>query len=149
MTRARAKLLGEQVNSLLIEYNVCDNENFILPKSMHLCMIRVVDNTSVGGGPKEQQGVEHDVPNGAREEREACARGEDEETSTGGHRNIRVKLDRNIRVATLITFWKNSDYPSQVDPEYPSDTFYVLEKFGISESTPLGISDPSDYPSPT
>jgi hypothetical protein len=79
MTRARAKLLGQQVNSLLIEYNVCDNENFILPKSMHLCMIRVVDNTNVDGGLEEQQELEHDVPNGAREEREACARGGDEE----------------------------------------------------------------------
>ena len=37
------------------------------------------DNTNVDGGLEEQQGMEHDVPNGAREEREACARGEDEE----------------------------------------------------------------------
>ena len=79
MTRARAKLLGQQVNSLLIEYDVCDNENFILPKSMHLCMIRVVDNTNVDGGLEEQQGVEYDVPNGAREEWEACARGEEQD----------------------------------------------------------------------
>jgi hypothetical protein len=49
MTRARAKLLEQQVNSLLIEYDVCFNENFILPKSMHLCMIRFIDNTSIGG----------------------------------------------------------------------------------------------------
>ena len=90
MTRARAKLLGQQVNSLLIKYNVCDNENFILPKSMHLCMIRVVDNTNVDGGLEEQQGLEHDVPNGAREEREACARGEDEKE----------------------TFWTQSEYPN-------------------------------------
>ena len=90
MTRARAKLLGQQVNSLLVEFDVCDNENFILPKSMHLCMIRVINNTSVDGGLEEQQGLEHDVPNGAREEREACARGEDEEKSTGRNRNIRV-----------------------------------------------------------
>ena len=78
------------MKSLLIEYDVCDNENFILPKSMHLCMIRVVDNTNVDGGLEEQQGLEQDVPNGAREEREACARGEDEETSTGINRIIRV-----------------------------------------------------------
>ena len=97
MKRARAKLLGQQVNSLLIEYNVCDNENFILPKSMHLCMIRVVDNTNVDGGLEEQQGLEHDVPNGAREEREACARGEDGEE----------------------TFWTQSEYPNSHDSEYP------------------------------
>src|SRR4051812_29026673 len=40
ITRARAKLLEQQVNSLLNESDVYDNENFILPKSMHLCMIR-------------------------------------------------------------------------------------------------------------
>ena len=79
MTRARAKLLGQQVNSLLIEYDVCDNEKFILPKSMHLCMIRVVDNTNIGGGPEEQQAMEHNVIIGTREEREACARKDDEE----------------------------------------------------------------------
>ena len=49
ITRARAKLLEQQVNSLLIESDVCVDENFILPKSMHLCMIRFVDNTSIGG----------------------------------------------------------------------------------------------------
>ena len=43
---------------------------------MHLCMIRVVDNTNVGGGPEEQQGLEYNVIHGAREEREACARGD-------------------------------------------------------------------------
>ena len=58
MTRARAKLLGQQVNSLLIEYDVCDDENFILPKSMNLCMIGVVDNTNV---KEERQELEHKV----------------------------------------------------------------------------------------
>ena len=47
ITRSRAKLLQQQVNSLLIEYDVSDYENFILPKSMHLCMIRVIDNTNM------------------------------------------------------------------------------------------------------
>ena len=78
MTRARVKLLGQQVNSLLVAFNVFDNENFILPKSMHLCMIRVIANTSIDGGLEGQQ-EEHFVPKGAREEREACARGKDEE----------------------------------------------------------------------
>ena len=50
MKRAHAKLLEQQVNSLLIEYDVCDYENFILPKSMHLCMIRFIDNTNTSGG---------------------------------------------------------------------------------------------------
>ena len=78
MTRARVKLLGQQVNSLLVAFDVFDNENFILPKSMHLCMIRVIANTSIDGGLERQQEVEHIVPKGAREEWEACARGKDE-----------------------------------------------------------------------
>ena len=94
MTRARAKLLGQQVNSLLIEYDVCDNENFILPKSMHLCMIRVVDNTSIGGGPEEQQELEHNVTYGAREEREECAKKEDEETRQPGLRPASARPGR-------------------------------------------------------
>ena len=67
------------MNSLLIEYDVCDDENFILPKFIYLCMIRVVDNTNVGGGPEGQQELEHNITYGAREEREACARKDDEE----------------------------------------------------------------------
>ena len=45
---------------------------------MHLCMIRVIANTSIDGGLEKQQEVEHVVPKGAREEREACSRGKDE-----------------------------------------------------------------------
>ena len=74
----RSKLLEQQVNSLLVAFDVFDNENFILPKSMHLCMIRVIANTRIDGGPERQQEVEHIVPKGTREEREACARGKDE-----------------------------------------------------------------------
>ena len=58
MTRSRTKLLEQQVNSLLLEYDVCNSENFILPKSMHLCMIRVINNTSIHGG-EELQGMEY------------------------------------------------------------------------------------------
>ena len=42
-------------------------------------MIRVVDNANIGGGPEEQQESEHNVTYGAREEREECAKKEDEE----------------------------------------------------------------------
>jgi hypothetical protein len=55
ITRARAKLLEQQVNSLLIEPDVLFNESFILPKSMHLCMIRFVDNTSIARGRDASQ----------------------------------------------------------------------------------------------
>ena len=50
ITRSRTKLLEQQVNSLLVEYDVYNCENFILSKSMHLCMIRFVDNTNANGG---------------------------------------------------------------------------------------------------
>ena len=50
---------------------------------MHLCMIRVIANTSIDGGLERQQEVEHIVPKGAREEREACARGKDEGKDAG------------------------------------------------------------------
>ena len=96
MTRSRTKLLEQQVNSLLVEYDVYNCENFILPKSMHLCMIRFIDNTNILGGGGHQ-GMDGNIkePNGnmmthgenmkttslkcLREEREAGAHGEGEE----------------------------------------------------------------------
>lgn len=64
MTRSRTKLLEQQVNSILIEYDIYNNENFILPKSLHLCMIRVVDNTSTMEGeeqPSRRENIEDGV----------------------------------------------------------------------------------------
>jgi hypothetical protein len=55
ITRARAKLLEQQGNSLLIEPDLLCTENFLLPKSMHLCMIRFVDNTNFARGGDESQ----------------------------------------------------------------------------------------------
>src|SRR4051812_44624399 len=40
ITRARAKLIEQQVNSLLIDSDVFFVEDFILPKSLYVCMIR-------------------------------------------------------------------------------------------------------------
>jgi hypothetical protein len=51
--RARAKLLEQQVNSLLTEYNLFTNENFILPKSLQVCMIRFVAEASMTRGGEE------------------------------------------------------------------------------------------------
>jgi hypothetical protein len=51
--RARAKLLEQQVNSLLTEYNLFTNGNFILPKSLHVCMIRFVAEASMTRGGEE------------------------------------------------------------------------------------------------
>jgi hypothetical protein len=41
------------VNSLLTEYNLFTNENFTLPKSLHVCMIRFVAKASMTRGGEE------------------------------------------------------------------------------------------------
>jgi hypothetical protein len=54
----------------------------MLPNSMHLCMIRFVDNMSVARGGDESQQEEQDLMiKCAREQREACA--------PGDHQNIK------------------------------------------------------------
>ena len=87
ITRARAKLLKQQVNLFLNDTLI--DENFILPKSYYLCIIRYQEETSVARGVEEQLDMKTDVKmdvkldmkishGHTREEREACARGEDE-----------------------------------------------------------------------
>jgi hypothetical protein len=49
ITRARAKLLNQQVNSFLVGSGILLNENFILPKSLHLCLIRFEEGYGVEG----------------------------------------------------------------------------------------------------
>ncbi|KAK1647702.1 hypothetical protein QYE76_065507 [Lolium multiflorum] len=87
MTRARAKLLKQQVNLFLNDTLI--DENFILPKSYYLCIIRYEEETSIARGGEEQLDMKMDVKldmeldmkishGRAREEREECARGEEE-----------------------------------------------------------------------
>ena len=74
--RARVKLLNQQVNSLLTESDVLLDENFILPKSMHLCLIKFEEETSMERGEEEQNMM---IVHGcAREEREEGATQEEE-----------------------------------------------------------------------
>ena len=86
ITRARAKLLKQQVNSLLNDTLI--DVNFILPKSFDLCMIRYEDGASVARGEEKQLDMVLDVKiihGRAREEREACAKeGEDVTGTTPG-----------------------------------------------------------------
>ena len=102
MTRSRTKLIEQQVNSLLLDYDVSDCENFILPKSMHVCILRFIDNTNTNGG-EEQHGMENmeehmmdkrecmedTIQNNyykcSREEREAGAHGERQEGGAQHH----------------------------------------------------------------
>ncbi|KAK1660845.1 hypothetical protein QYE76_049004 [Lolium multiflorum] len=83
MTRARAKLLKQQVNLFLSD--TLNDENFILPKSIYLCMIRYEDGASVARGEEEQLDVKLDMEldkktsqGRVRAEREACVREEDD-----------------------------------------------------------------------
>ncbi len=58
ITRARAKLLKQQVNLFLNDTLI--DENFILPKSYYLCMIRYEEETSIARG-EEQLDMKTDV----------------------------------------------------------------------------------------
>jgi hypothetical protein len=63
------------VNSLLIESDIYYNENFILSKSLFICIIRFIREEKVRGS-EEMQHMEHDVvikKESAREKREAGA----------------------------------------------------------------------------
>ncbi|KAK1666361.1 hypothetical protein QYE76_054520 [Lolium multiflorum] len=59
MTRARAKLLKQQVNLFLSDTLI--DENFILPKSYYLCIIGYEEETSIARGGEEQLDVKMDV----------------------------------------------------------------------------------------
>ena len=95
MTRARAKLLKQQVNLFLSDTLI--DENFILPKSYYLCMIRYEEGASIARGGEEHLDKKLDMEldmkldmelamkldmktshGSAREEREACAREEED-----------------------------------------------------------------------
>src|SRR4051812_19253058 len=54
ITRARAKLIEQQVNSLLIDSDILCNENFILPKSLYVCIIRNHDEDEDPEGGEEE-----------------------------------------------------------------------------------------------
>jgi hypothetical protein len=83
ITRACAKLLEQQVNSLLIESDIYYNENFILPKSLFICMTRFIGEEGVRGS-EEMQHMEHAVvikQEITREEREAVTTSMEDNTT--------------------------------------------------------------------
>src|ERR1041385_8085109 len=55
ITRARAKLIEQQVNSLLIDSDILCNENFILPKSLYVCIIRYHDEEEDPEGGEDEE----------------------------------------------------------------------------------------------
>jgi hypothetical protein len=62
ITRARAKLLNQQVNSFLVGSGILLNENFILPKSLHLCLIRFEEGYGVEGEEAKLQPEQEGAP---------------------------------------------------------------------------------------
>ena len=81
MTRAHAKLLEQQVNLFLAQTDICIDENFILPKSVHVCMIRFEGIATIargGEGLHQEEPKEMIIHGCAREEREAGARQEED-----------------------------------------------------------------------
>src|SRR3954470_14374634 len=66
ITRARAKLLEQHVNSLLIDSDVLLGEDFILPKSLFICMIRYHDEDKDQGGEVQVRGEEDKQKNFGR-----------------------------------------------------------------------------------
>ena len=60
ITRARAKILEQQVNSLLIESEYFVNENCLLPKSLFVCILRFVEEEGIARGSEELQHMEQE-----------------------------------------------------------------------------------------
>src|SRR3954463_292956 len=60
ITRARAKLIEQQVNSLLIDSDVLFVEDFILSKSLYVCMIRYHEEDKAQGGEVQVLGEEEE-----------------------------------------------------------------------------------------
>jgi hypothetical protein len=78
ITKAHAKLLEQQVNSLLVESDIYSNESFILSKSLYVCMIRFIEDGGIVRGSEELQLKEHDMvihEDSTREERESRRQG--------------------------------------------------------------------------
>jgi hypothetical protein len=73
ITRGHSKLLEQQVNLLLVEPDVFINNNFILPKSWSVCIIRFEEEGIVRGGEELQhlETEEEFMQEAVREEREA------------------------------------------------------------------------------
>lgn len=113
ITRARAKLLEQQVNSLLVEYNIFTNETFILPKSLHVCMIRFEAEASMARGGEE---IREDycklvfiIKKCAREERDAGT----------------PLLRKSSWKSSRIRFWQPEDLKlKQLQISYPNSELY-------------------------
>ena len=67
-----------KVNSLLVGHDALIYKNVILPKVLSSCINRLELMESMAQGDEGAQELDYNIIHGAREEREACARGKDE-----------------------------------------------------------------------
>ncbi|XBH68608.1 hypothetical protein VPH35_096715 [Triticum aestivum] len=84
ITRARAKLIEQQVNLLLIDSDYFINENCLLPKSLCVCILRFMREEGIARGNEELKQLEQDMVimhMDAREEREDGDQHEEEDTT--------------------------------------------------------------------
>ena len=106
------------MNLFLAQTDICIDENFILPKSMHVCMIRFEGMTSIARGGEGLMIIQ----GCAREEREVGAREEEE---------IIKDIKKDVQAEEA-----GADYPAHSTPDYPaldarltSDTSEVRRQF--------------------
>ena len=60
ITRSRAKLLQKEVNSLLAEIKLNIHENYILPKSYMLTLLRFMKEEDCRPGTHKEMSADHD-----------------------------------------------------------------------------------------
>ena len=119
-----------KVNSFLLINNVCDDVNFILPKFMHLCMIRFVDNTSMEGAMELQddgQGEEKELQ--GKDVSIRTARSPEFETDMDSSYGLQMRQMSTIRIGNFKSF------PMDPAPS-PQDRSLRPEDPGVSGLTP-------------
>jgi hypothetical protein len=115
------------VNSLLNESDVYDNENFILPKSMHLCMIRFVEETSLtrgGEGLQEEPSMMIAKDARGRSGRKAQEKIIKKEGSVRTDRSPEIETDVDssyeLQIKQISTCWKHHS------ESFPTSTYTSL-----------------------
>ena len=101
-------MIEQQVNSLLVENAIYFDENFILPKSECLCLIRYIEDEGMARGSEEMQHMEQGVMITG-----ACAREEQDKGATQQENIIRLKMQKTAGLSGL----HPPDCPGQ--PECP------------------------------
>jgi hypothetical protein len=100
ITRARAKLLEQQVNLLLLESDDRLSENYILPKSLCICMIRYQAGDKELGGAEVQEGEAKEQGQATLEEEPQEAKAKKIQASGRGTTALAAVLPRHGTTAS-------------------------------------------------